>query len=149
MTARYLVAVGFSVLLAGCAPTAEQKAAMDAAQRAKDQDKCAGFGFAPATDAFAHCMMQIASQRDAEAAADRRAAAARDAADRRASDAAQAAKDQADRDAWDRRTGQGAYSSSAPSSSAPSSSSSSFSFPNPVDPIRDSIDQDMRKMEGY
>jgi len=146
MKAGYLPVLGIIVLLAGCAPTAEQQAAMDAAQRAKDQDKCTGFGFTPGTDAFAHCMMQIASQREAEAAAERRAAAARDAADRRAQDAAQAAKDRADRDAWDRRTGQGAYSSSSPS--APPSSSS-FSFPNPVDPIRDSINQDMRKMEGY
>jgi hypothetical protein len=144
MNATCIAALGTIVLLAGCGPTAEQQAAMDAAQRAKDQNKCGGFGFAPGSDAFAHCMMQIASQRDAEAAADRRAAAARDAADRRAKDAAKAAKDQADRDAWDRKTGQGAYSSSSPSSS-----SSSFSFPNPVDPIRDSIDQDMRKMEGY
>ncbi len=116
MQSSYLVAflgVGAVLLLAGCGPTAEQQAAMDAAQRAADQQKCTGFGFAPGTDAFAHCMMGIASQRDAQAAADRRAAAARAAADQRAKDAIQAQKDAADRDAWDRKTGQGKYSSSS------------------------------------
>lgn len=137
MNVPFLVVLGTIVLLTGCGPTAEEQAAMDAAQRAADQERCAGFGFAPGTDAFARCMMGIAGQRDAEMAADRRAAAARDAADKRARDAAQAAKDRADQDAWDRRTGQGAYSSSARPS-----------FANPVDPIRDSIDRDLRKMEG-
>ena len=104
-----------------------------------DQQKCAGFGFAPGGDAFAHCMMTVNQQREAQNAADRRAAADRDAADKRARDAAQAAKDKADRDAWDKQTGQGAYTS--PSSSAPV-------FSDPVDPIRKSIQDDMRKIEG-
>jgi len=112
---------------------------MDAAQRAKDQDKCAGFGFAPGTDAFARCMMGVSSQRDAEAAADRRAVAARAAADKRARDAAQAAKDRADQDAWDKRTGQGRYSNAM----QPSDSS-----PNPVDAVRDAIERDQRQIEG-
>jgi hypothetical protein len=93
-------------LMAGCVSPEEQRAA--------DQQTCAGYGFTPGTDAFAHCMMTTAQQRDAQAAADRRAADARDAADKQA----QAARDQADQDAWDKRTGQGKYSSS---SSSPSS----------------------------
>jgi hypothetical protein len=96
-------------LMAGCVSPEER--------RASDQQTCAGYGFTPGTDAFAHCMMTTAQQRDAQAAADRRAAEARDAADKQA----QAARDQADQDAWDKRTGQGKYSSS---SSSPSSSSS-------------------------
>ena len=95
-------------LLAGCVSPEEQKA--------MDQQTCAGYGFTPGTDAFAHCMMTTAQQRDAQAAANRRAADARDAADKQA----QAARDQADQDAWDKRTGQGKYSSS---SSSPSSTS--------------------------
>ena len=128
-----LVAFGTILLVGGCGPTAEE-------QRVMDQDRCIGFGFAPNTDAFAHCMMGTSMQRDSEAAADRRAAAARDAADKRASDAAQAAKDAADRDAWDKRTGQGKYSSF----SFPDTKSS----PNPVDAIRDQIEQEQRKAEG-
>ncbi len=115
------VAVG---LLTGCGPT-------PAEQHALDQQKCAGFGFAPGSDAFAHCMMTVNQQREAQNAADRRAAADRD--------AAQAAKDMADRDAWDKRTGQGVYAS--PSSSPPV-------FSDPVDPIRKSIQDDMQRMEG-
>jgi hypothetical protein len=97
-------------LMAGCVSPEEQRAA--------DQQTCAGYGFTPGSDAFAHCMMTTAQQRDAQAAADRRAADARGATDKQA----QAARDQADQDAWDKRTGQGKYSSS---SSSPSSSSSS------------------------
>ena len=135
MKLAYLAAVlGTTVLIAGCGPTAEE-------QRAMDQQKCAGFGFAPGTDALAHCMMGVSQQRDAEAAADQRAAAAQAAADRRNQAAIKAAQDQADKDAWDKRTGQGAYSSSP--------SSSSFSLgPSPVDQVRDSIQKDMQKIEG-
>ncbi len=132
-----------ALVLAGC-ETPEQQAARDAAQRAADQNRCAGFGFVMGTDQFAHCMMGTASQRDAEAAADRRAAADRDAADQRAQAAAQAAKDRADQDAWDRKTGQGKY---AGSSSASSGSSSPFGQ-NPVDKIHDQIMEQMRKAEG-
>lgn len=129
MKHTYLAAVGAVVLLAGCGPTAEE-------QRAVDQQRCFGFGFQPGTDAFAHCMMGVTQQREAEAAADRRAAAARAAADQRNQAAIQAAKDKADQDAWDKRTGQGVYSSSSSSS------------PSPVDQIQNSIEQDMRHMEG-
>ncbi len=96
-------------LMVGCVSPEEQRAA--------DQQTCAGYGFTPGSDGFAHCMMTTAQQRDAQAAADRRAAAARETADKQA----QAAKDQADQDAWDKRTGQGKYSSSSspPSSISP------------------------------
>jgi hypothetical protein len=127
-----LLAAGAVVLLAGCGPSPEE-------QHAMDQQKCAGFGFAPGSDAFAHCMMTVNQQREAQDAADRRAAADRAAADKRTSDAAQAAKDKADQDAWDKKTDQGAYAS--PSSSPPV-------FSDPVDPIRKSIQDDMKKMEG-
>jgi hypothetical protein len=120
------------VLLAGCGPTPEE-------QRAMDQQRCAGFGFAANTDAFAHCMMTVDQQREAHDAADRRAAADRAAADQRVRTADQAAKDRADQDAWDRRTGQGKYASPGATASP---------FPDPVDPIRNSIDQDMRKIES-
>ncbi|MGH7156334.1 MAG: hypothetical protein ACREF3_20620 [Acetobacteraceae bacterium] len=89
-------------LLSACGPTPEE-------QRAMDQQRCGGFGFAAGTDAFAHCMMGVSQQREAQDAADQRAAADRDAANKRTQDAIQAAKDKADRDAWDQRTGQGAY----------------------------------------
>jgi hypothetical protein len=128
----HLLAAVAVVLSTGCGPS-------PAEQHALDQQKCAGFGFAPGSDAFAHCMMTVSQQREAQDAADRRAAADRAAADKRASDAAQAAKDKADRDAWDKRTGQGAYAS--PASSPPV-------FSNPVDPIRKSIQDDLQKMEG-
>jgi hypothetical protein len=141
MSATRLAALGVIAALVGCGPTAEEQAALDAVQRAKDQDKCAGFGFAPGTDAFARCMMGVSSQRDAEAAADRRAAAARAAADDRARDAAQAAKDRADRDAWDRRTGQGKYFNT--STAQPSDAS-----PSPTDAVRDAIERDQRQIEG-
>jgi hypothetical protein len=111
---KLIVASMFLAIMAGCGPTPQEQAAMDAAQRAGDQQKCSGYGFAMGTDAFAHCMMGVNGQRDAEQAADRRAAQARAAADQRASDRQRAAQDAADRDAWDRRTGQGAYSSPPP-----------------------------------
>lgn len=38
-------------------------------QRAQDQQTCAGYGFTPGTDAFAHCMMHTADKRDAIALA--------------------------------------------------------------------------------
>jgi len=103
MKALCLAAVAAVVLLAGCGPTPEE-------QRAMDQQRCGGFGFATGSDAFAHCMMSVSQQREAQDAADRRAAADRAAADKRTQDAIQAAKDKADRDAWDKRTGQGVYS---------------------------------------
>ena len=106
MKAIHLAVLGGMVLLWGCGPTAEE-------QRAMDQQRCAGFGFSPGTDNFAHCMMSVTQQREAQGAADQRAAADRAAADRRAQAADQAAKDRADQDAWDKRTGQGKYSSSS------------------------------------
>jgi hypothetical protein len=117
--------------LAACGPT-------PAEQRAEDQSRCGGFGFQPGTDAFAHCMMNTAAQRDAQQAADRRQAAAQQAASDRQNAAIKAQKDTADQDAWDRRTGQGAYSNS-PSSTFPSS--------NPVDTVRNSIQNDMDRMD--
>jgi hypothetical protein len=109
--------VSFSVLataitlLAGCVSPEEQ--------RAMDQRQCSGYGFTPGTDAFANCMMNVTQQRDAQTAADRRAADDRAAADRRAREA----KDQADRDAWDKETQQGKYANTSSSSSSPPPSS--------------------------
>nr|WP_294555627.1 hypothetical protein [uncultured Rhodopila sp.] len=136
------------ILLAACGPTPEQQAAMAAAQRADDQNRCIGYGFAPSTDAFASCMMTTASQREAQQAADRRAAAAQQAATDRQNAAIQARKDAADRDAWDRTTHQGAYSdysSGAPAYSPPQFPASSSS--TPVDAVRNSIQDDMDRME--
>ena len=131
-----VAAIGMAAIVAGCGPTAEE-------QRTMDMQKCGGFGFAPGTDAFAHCMMGVSQQREAQQAADQRAAAAQAAANQRNQDLIKAAQDQADRDAWDKRTGQGAYSSSSSSSS----SSSPFGT-NPVDQIRNQIQQQQDKIES-
>ncbi len=134
-------------LLAACGPTSEQQAA---AQRADDQNKCFNYGFQAGTDAFAHCMMNTASQREAQQAADRRMTAAQQAATDRQNAAIKAQKDAADHDAWDRKTGQGAYSNSSsnvPAYSPPQYPTSSSSS-NPVDSVRDSIQNDMDKMEN-
>ena len=134
-------------LLAACGPTSEQQAA---AQHADDQNKCSSYGFQAGTDAFAHCMMNTAAQREAQQAADRRMAAAQQAATDRQNAAIKAQKDAADRDAWDRKTGQGVYSNSpsnVPAYSPPQYPSSSSSS-NPVDNVRDSIQNDMDKMEN-
>jgi hypothetical protein len=106
-------------------------------QHAMDQQKCTGFGFTTGTDAFAQSMMGIDSQREAQTAADRRAAADREAANQRAQAALKAAQDKADQDAWDKKTGQGAYSSST------SPGSSSVSSPNPTDAVRNAVQQDI------
>ncbi|MGC1407330.1 MAG: hypothetical protein WA864_00130 [Acetobacteraceae bacterium] len=132
MKTTRLAVLGSLVLLVGCGPTPGE-------QHALDQGRCAGFGFQPGTDQFAHCMMGVSSQREAQDAADRRAAADRAAADQRAQAARQAAKDKADRDAWDRRTGQGAYASPAPQPTP---------FSDPVDPIRKSVQDDIDKIQG-
>lgn len=137
-------------LLSACAPSPEQQAAAAAAQRADDQNKCFSYGFQVGTDGFAQCMMTTAAQRDAQQAADRRMAAAQQAATERQNAAIKAAQDAADRDAWDRKTGQGAYSnlpSSPPSNSPPQYLSASPSS-NPVDNIRNSIQNDMDKMDN-
>jgi hypothetical protein len=136
------------ILLAACGPTPEQQAAMAAAQRADDQNRCIGYGFQPSTDAFASCMMTTASQRQAQQAADRRAAAAQQAATDRQNAAIKARKDAADQDAWDRTTHQGAYSDT--SSSAAAWSPPQYPTPasaNPVDAVRNSIQDDMDRME--
>jgi hypothetical protein len=136
------------VLLAACGPTPEQQAAMAAAQRAEDQNRCIGYGFQPSTDAFASCMMTTASQRQAQQAADRRAAAAQQAATDRQNAAIKAQRDAADQDAWDRTTHQGAYANSP--SGTPAYSPPQFPTPpssNPVDAVRNSIQDDMDKME--
>src|SRR4051794_33395376 len=131
------------LMLAACGPTPEE-------QHAMDSGKCSGFGFTPGTDTFAHCMLSVTQQREAQQAADQRAAAAQAAADRRAQAAQNAARDRADQDAWDRRTGQGAYSSpswSSPSGSSPSASASFGS--SPVNAIRNQIYDEQRKAEGF
>lgn len=74
-------------LLAACGPTAEE-------QRVMDMRSCGGFGFAPGTDGFANCMLNVTQQREAQQAADRRASQerqARDAQARQIRDAAAAA----------------------------------------------------------
>jgi sRNA-binding protein len=109
-----------SLVLAACGPTPEEQATTAAAQR------------------------------EAQQAADRRMAAAQQAATDRQNAAIKAQKDAADRDAWDRKTGQGIYSNSSPNGPAysppqqPSASSSS----NPVDNVRNQIQNDMDKMEN-
>jgi hypothetical protein len=139
-----------ALLLAACGPTPEQQAAMAAAQRAQDQNRCVGYGFQPATDAFANCMMTTTSQREAQQAADRRAAAAQQAATDRQNAVLKAQKDAADQDAWDRRTGQGAYANSSASVPAysPPQYPTSPSSSNPVDSARDSIQDDMNKIDN-
>ena len=52
--------LGSAALLAGCASPAEVAAA--------DRQTCAGYGFAPGTDAFANCMMQADARRQKAAA---------------------------------------------------------------------------------
>ncbi|MCK8786167.1 hypothetical protein M0638_17465 [Roseomonas sp. NAR14] len=54
-----------ALLPAGCVSPAQQAA--------MDRGRCAGFGFAEGSDAFAGCMMNLSQQRDAEEAADDRA----------------------------------------------------------------------------
>lgn len=132
MNPAYAAIAGLVLLLVGCGPTAEE-------QRAMDQQRCGGFGFAAGTDAFAHCMMSISQQREAQEAADRRASADRDAANKRSQAAIQATKDKADRDARDKQAAQ---------DSSGSTSSSPFSSSNPVDQVRNSIERDMQKVEG-
>jgi hypothetical protein len=138
------------VLLAACGPTPEQQAAMAAAQHADDQNKCAGYGFQPGTDAFARCMMSTATQREAQQAADRRQAAAQQAATDRQNAAIKAQKDAADRDAWDRKTGQGIYSNSSPNPppAAPQPQPVAAPSSNPVDTVRDQIQKDMDRMDN-
>jgi hypothetical protein len=139
-----------AVLLCACGPTPEQQAAAAAAQRAEDQNKCNGYGFQPGTDAFAHCMMTTATQREAQQAADRRMAAVQQATTDRQNAAVKAAKDAADQDAWDRRTGQGAYANSpsiTPVSSSPKQPTLSLSS-DPVEKIRNSIQNDLDKMDN-
>jgi hypothetical protein len=121
---------------------------MAAAQRADDQNRCIGYGFQPSTDAFARCMMTTASQREAQQAADRRAAAAQQAATDRQSAAIKAQKDAADQDAWDRTTHQGAYANSSPGTPAYSPPQfPSPSYASPVDAVRNSIQDDMDSMQ--
>ncbi|MCK8788071.1 hypothetical protein M0638_27320 [Roseomonas sp. NAR14] len=76
---------GTLALLAACGPTAEEL-------RAMDTQRCAGFGFAPGTDGFANCLMSATQQREAEAAADRRAFQARQAQENQARQEREAAE---------------------------------------------------------
>jgi len=115
---KLVLTIGIA-LLAGCGPSPEEARAMQAAQRASDQERCAGFGFTPQSPEFANCMMQTANRREAREAADQRAAADRAAADQRSRQAADEARRRADQDAWDRRTGQGRYANQGSSGTAP------------------------------
>ena len=104
-----------------------------------DQQRCFGFGFQLGSSDFAHCMMTVTQQREAQQSADRRAADNRDAADRRAQNAERAERDRQDRDNWDRKTGQGAYSNQP--------SPSPFGR-SPADSIGDAIDRERQKIEN-
>ncbi|MEP7044765.1 MAG: hypothetical protein ABI843_16995 [Dokdonella sp.] len=46
--------------LSGCVDPKQIRAE----QRAEDQQKCSDFGYAPQTDGFAHCMMDLSQKRD-------------------------------------------------------------------------------------
>ena len=123
---------------------------MAAAQHANDQNACYGYGFQPGTDGFARCMMGTAAQRQAQQAADQRMAAAQAAANQRQQAAIQAAKSTAEKDAWDRRTQQGAYANSSPDVPAysPPQHPTASSSTNPVDPVRDQIQNELDKSEN-
>lgn len=84
--------VGLALLAVGLAACVSPEE-----QRATDQQTCAGYGFQPGTDAFAHCMMKTAQQREAQEAANaRQRAADQAAADRqKQAQAAQQARDAA------------------------------------------------------
>lgn len=56
--AQLFAALFLACALAGCASSAEQKAA--------DQKTCEGQGYKPGSDGFAKCMMTIAQNRDKE-----------------------------------------------------------------------------------
>jgi hypothetical protein len=58
MTRLSLVVFGAALGSLACCVSPEE-------QHAMDQQTCAGYGFAPGTDAFAHCMMSTAQQREA------------------------------------------------------------------------------------
>lgn len=52
----------------GCAALDKMNADHQAYLLNVDKQKCSGFGFAPGTDAFAHCMMNLSQQRTAQEA---------------------------------------------------------------------------------
>jgi hypothetical protein len=54
------------LVLSGCGPSPAELQAGDEAQ-------CSGFGFVPGSDGYAHCLMGLTQQRNAEDAANRRA----------------------------------------------------------------------------
>ena len=122
-----LIMLGAILLQFGCGPTAEE-------QHAADQQHCADFGYQAGTDAFANCMMKLDAQREAQAAADRRAAAAQAAADQKARQVQQAAKDKAAQDTVNNGTD--------------SSASPSIFGPSPVDDIRNKVQQDIQNIEN-
>ncbi len=128
-------------LLATCGPSPAEQAAMDAAQQQTDQQQCSSFGLAPGTDAFARCRMDRAAQREAQAAASRRAQAAQAAANQRAADAARADRERAEQQARDQ-------AQSASPSSTPSSSGSSSAAQDVIDRDRAAIQEQMDKAQG-
>lgn len=52
---------GCALLVSGCVSPEQQ--------RAMDRQKCGDFGFVPGTNAFAHCVMTVTQQREAQEAA--------------------------------------------------------------------------------
>jgi hypothetical protein len=56
------------VLVSGCAALDKMNADHQAYLLNVDKQKCSGFGFAPGSDAFAHCMMNLSQQRSAQEA---------------------------------------------------------------------------------
>jgi hypothetical protein len=132
MIATLLALLGAVILLTGCGPTAEE-------QRAADQQRCASFGYQAGSDSYAQCMMKIDNQRQAQAAADRRAAEDRAAEDKRAQEAQQAEKE---------REEQAAKEKADQEAAAKAEASSSSSSSNPVDDIRNKVQQDLDKIEN-
>lgn len=66
MDVRRAIIVGVAAFgLLGCVSAEEQ--------RAMDLQRCGGFGFAPGSDGMANCLLSVTQQREAEAAAERRA----------------------------------------------------------------------------
>ncbi|MEP7044714.1 MAG: hypothetical protein ABI843_16730, partial [Dokdonella sp.] len=86
--------------LSGCAEMERMNAQAVAQQRAADQQKCSGYGYAAGTDAFADCMMSTEHRREQQRQdAERQAAMDRQREqDRRAKKEAAAAQAQQDAD---------------------------------------------------
>ncbi len=59
MSIKTVVAVLAALALAACSTTAEER-------RALDQQRCAGYGFSPNSEAFANCLLTIDLDRRAD-----------------------------------------------------------------------------------